>query len=88
MYVGPRWADLRLVARNLLGQEPAYTLADFSFGVNKDSWHTELYVNNAFDKRAVLDRYSECDVASCGSIAIYNVANQPRTVGLKFGQKF
>ncbi|MDE2304365.1 MAG: TonB-dependent receptor [Gammaproteobacteria bacterium] len=88
VYVGPRWADLRLLARNLLGQEPSYTLADFAFGVAKDSWHAELYVNNAFDKRAVLDRYSECDVATCGSVAIYNVPNQPRTVGVKFGQSF
>ena len=88
VYVGPRWADLRLVARDLLGQEPSYTVADFSFGVSKDSWHTELYVDNAFDKRAVLDRYAECDVATCGSTAIYNLSNQPRTVGLKFGQKF
>ena len=88
VYVGPRWADLRLVARNDLGQEPAYTLANFSFGLDVGNWHTDLYVNNAFDKRAVLDRFAECDVSTCGTVAIYNVANQPRTVGLKFGQRF
>ncbi len=88
VYVGQRWADLRLVARNDLGREPSYTLADFSFGVDKGNWHATLYVNNAFDKRAVLDRFAECDVSTCGTVAIYNVPNQPRTVGVKFGQRF
>ena len=88
MYVGPRWADLRMVARNDLGREPAYTLADLSFGIDKGSWHAGLYVNNVFDKRAVLDRFAQCDVATCGSVAIYSVPNQPRTIGVKFGQRF
>ncbi len=88
VYVGPRWADLRIVARNALGQEPAYAVGDFSFGLQKNSWHGEVYVNNAFDKRAVLDRYAECDATTCGTVAIYNVPNTPRTVGVKFGQKF
>jgi outer membrane receptor protein involved in Fe transport len=47
-----------------------------------------LYVSNVFDKRAILDRYAECDVASCGQIAIYSLPSQPRTIGVKFGQKF
>jgi iron complex outermembrane recepter protein len=88
VYVGSRTADLRYVASQLLGDEPSYTLADFSAGIEKDSWTAELFVNNAFDKRAVLDRYSECDVQLCGTIAIYNLPNQPRTIGVKFGQKF
>ena len=88
VYVGPRWADLRMVARNALGQEPSYTLADLSFGIDKGSWHAGLYVNNVFDKRAVLDRFAQCDVVTCGSVAIYNVPNQPRTIGVKFGQRF
>jgi iron complex outermembrane recepter protein len=47
-----------------------------------------LFVSNAFDKRAVLDRYSECDVQQCGAVSIYTLPNQPRTIGVKFGQKF
>ena len=88
VHVGPRWADLRQLARTALGEEPAYTVADFSFGVKKDSMHYELYINNAFDKRAVLDRFAECDASSCGVIAMYTVPNQPRTIGLKIGQRF
>ena len=52
------------------------------------SMHYQLYINNALDKRAVLNRYAECDVTKCGAIAIYDVPNQPRTIGVKFGQKF
>ncbi len=88
VYVGPRWADLRLVARNDLGREPAYTLAYLSFGVEKGSWHAGVYVNNVFDKRAVLDRFAQCDVPTCGPLVIYNVPNEPRTIGVKFGQRF
>ncbi|MGC1387174.1 MAG: TonB-dependent receptor [Steroidobacteraceae bacterium] len=87
-HVGTRTADLRYVAAAALGEEPAYTTADFSAGIEKDKITAELYVSNAFDKRAVLDRYAECDVTSCGQIAIYSLPNQPRTIGVKFGEKF
>jgi len=87
-HVGARTADLRYVAAAAFGEQPAYTTADFSAGVEKDKMTAELYVSNAFDKRAVLDRYAECDVTSCGQIAIYNLPNQPRTIGVKFGQRF
>ena len=88
IHVGTRTADLRQTAAWELGTEPEYTEAEFSAGIEKDKITAELYVNNAFDKRAVLDRYAECDVSSCGQIAIYNVPNQPRTIGVKFGEKF
>ena len=88
VYVGSRTADLRYLASQALGEEPAYTVADFSAGVERDSLTAELFVSNAFDKRAILDRYSECDVLQCGAVAIYNLPNQPRTFGVKFGQRF
>jgi iron complex outermembrane recepter protein len=88
VHVGARSADLRVVAAQALGEEPAYTIADFSAGLEKDGLTGELYVSNAFDKRAVMDRYAECDVQQCGQVAVYDVPNQPRTIGVKFGQKF
>jgi iron complex outermembrane receptor protein len=88
VYVGSRTVDLRAPAQALFGDEPSYFLADFSAGVEMKSMHYSIYVNNAFDKRAILNRYSECDVSKCGAIAIYDVPNQPRTIGVKFGQKF
>jgi iron complex outermembrane recepter protein len=87
-YVGARWADLRLVAREALGQEPSYTVADFATGFQSNGLTAELYVSNAFNRLAALDRYAECDPATCGAVAIYTVPNQPRTIGLRFGQKF
>jgi outer membrane receptor protein involved in Fe transport len=87
-HLGSRTADLRAVAAAGLGEEPAYTTADVSAGLEKDKMTGELYVSNVFDKRAILDRYAECDVASCGQIAIYSLPSQPRTIGVKFGQKF
>ena len=88
VYVGERTSDLRPLAANALGDEPSYAVFDFSAGIQMNSFHYSVYINNAFDKRAVLDRYAECDVLLCGAIAQYVVPNQPRTIGVKFGQKF
>jgi iron complex outermembrane recepter protein len=88
VYVGERTSDLRTLAANALGDEPSYAVFDFSAGIQMNSFHYSVYINNAFDKRAVLDRYAECDVLLCGAIAQYVVPNQPRTIGVKFGQKF
>jgi iron complex outermembrane receptor protein len=88
VYVGSRTVDLRAPAQAVFGDEPAYAVADFSAGVEMKSIHYQVYVNNMFDKRAVLNRYAECDILKCGAIAVYDVPNQPRTIGVKFGQKF
>ena len=68
------------------GPNGAYGLADFSFGVGSESWNVELFVTNAFDERADLTRFAQCDEGICPHP--YIVTNQPRTVGLKFGQRF
>jgi outer membrane receptor protein involved in Fe transport len=88
VYVGARWADLRIIARDELGQMPSYTTADFSASVEKNGLTLELFLDNAFDNRGVTSRYAECDIEKCGQIAIYNVPVQPATVGLKFSQRF
>ena len=72
---------------SVLGDSDAYTLIDLSFGVQKDKWEAELFVKNAFDERASLYNYTECTVDTCGGI-IYSIMNQPRTIGLKYSQKF
>jgi iron complex outermembrane receptor protein len=88
LYVGKRYADLRALARAALGPEPQYFTADFAAGAEKNGMTAELFISNAFDKRAVLDRFAECDPSSCGAIAIYNTPNTPRTIGIRFGQRF
>ena len=87
-YVGSRWAALVTSDRDVLGRLPAYTVADFAFGVAKNNFTAELFVNNAFDSRGNLTRYAECTVSSCGPISTYQVVTKPRTVGIKFGQRF
>jgi outer membrane receptor protein involved in Fe transport len=102
VYVGSRWPDLRttLVSvdgasfstspgqRYILGEEPSYTVVDFTAGLKKDNYSAELFINNAFDKRAQLDRWAQCDAAVCGVEGTYITPTIPRTIGLRFGQKF
>ncbi len=70
----------------ILGRNRAYELVDFSAGIETESFHVELYLDNAFDKRADLSRSTQCDAKYCSQP--YIVTNTPRTVGIRFGQKF
>jgi outer membrane receptor protein involved in Fe transport len=70
----------------VLGDNRAYGIADVSGGFGNQQFTVELFVNNAFDKRADLTRFAQCREEVCK--ASYIVTNQPRTIGLKFGQKF
>jgi outer membrane receptor protein involved in Fe transport len=81
------WSDLRLAERALLGKNKAFTMADFTAGIDKDNWALELYIKNAFDERAQLGRYGECTPGTCGEQP-YILTSQPRTIGLTFSQKF
>jgi len=87
VYQGSSWSDLTTADRAVFGRQASYALSDFTFGVNKDSYSVELFVSNAFDRRAQIYRYAECVSATCGDQP-YLITAQPRTVGIKFGQKF
>jgi outer membrane receptor protein involved in Fe transport len=87
-YVGSRWADLRTAQRDVLGEIPDYTIVNFSAGISRDSWTLELFANNAFDEEGQVDRWAQCDALICGETGTYITPTQPRTVGIKFGQKF
>ncbi|MFZ1007144.1 MAG: TonB-dependent receptor [Candidatus Sulfotelmatobacter sp.] len=81
------WSDLRIYERDLLGKNAPFTTFDFTTGIERDNWHLELFVQNAFDERAELGRYAECTPGTCG-FEPYILTAQPRTIGLTFGQKF
>ena len=96
------WADLRVTApdpifpddvskdkpvRGALGKQRGYATADFTGGIARDNWFLELNLTNAFDTRADLYRYVECPAQVCGAEP-YIATNRPRTISLKFGQKF
>ncbi len=72
---------------DILRDSDAYSLVDLSFGVEKDRWSAEMFVKNVFDENAALYSYAECTVDVCGGI-VYSVMTRPRTIGLKFSQKF
>jgi len=74
--------------RGILGQEKAYTTVDVSAGLEKHGFSYELYINNVADTRAQLDNFAECEAVKCGQTTDYILPNQPRTIGLRFGQKF
>jgi iron complex outermembrane recepter protein len=87
VYNGSAWNDLRTVERGILGQNPAYTVVNFSAGIARDNWAVDLALENAFDERAQLYRYGQCTPGVCGP-QTYIIPNRPRTIALKFGQKF
>ena len=97
VHVGERRADLRQFEGGLLGNLAAYNTLDLSAGFHKDSWTLDVYVNNAFDKRAQIFKYAECAEATCAAHGVvpqypngqvYTVTNQPRTIGVRFSQEF
>ena len=97
VHVGRRTTDLRLEERRLLGDLPAYNTVDLSAGFQKGSWSLDAYVDNAFDERAVLYKFTECGVTVCGAHGVvpqypngqvYTGVSQPRTFGIRFKQEF
>jgi iron complex outermembrane recepter protein len=87
VYAGKRWADLRTLERSIIGQLDAYSIVDLTAGIGNDTYSFELFVGNVFDERAEITRFAQCAEAICGS-ETYVVTNPPRTIGLRFGQKF
>jgi outer membrane receptor protein involved in Fe transport len=77
---------LRLIDQQTLGQIPAYALFDASTGASKNGTTIQLVVSNILDKRAELTRFVECATTTCGQP--YAIPTLPRTIAIKFGQKF
>ena len=69
-----------------LGDQPGYATFDFTAGLGRGNWLTELYVENAFDNRGQARRYASCAVATCTQVNVLPI--RPRTIGITFGQKF
>ena len=97
VHVGKRRSDLRTLENSLVGDLPAYTTLDLSAGYNWNSFSVNVYVNNVFDKRAALYKYTECAESVCAAHGVvpqypngqvYTVTNQPRTIGVRFTQNF
>jgi outer membrane receptor protein involved in Fe transport len=86
VYQSGEWDDLRLAQRGEIGPQPAFGTLDLSFGLSRDTYALALFLTNAFDERGQLFRFNQC--ASCSIVANYAVPTQPRTVAVRFAQKF
>ena len=86
VYQSAQWADLRLVQRDTIGEQPAFGTLDLAFGLGKRSYAIDLFVSNVADKRGEVFRFNQCKV--CSIVSNYVVPTQPRTIALKFSQKF
>jgi outer membrane receptor protein involved in Fe transport len=73
--------------QSILGDQEGFWITDFSVGVERDNWTLTAYLTNAFDERADLYDFVVCPIDTCGARA-YQGTNQPRTLGVRFGQRF
>ncbi len=80
-------SDLRTIERAITGKQNSYANIDLAAGAKKDGYSFEFYVKNVFDKRGDISRFAECIESVCGG-ETYRVVTQPRTFGVRFGQKF
>jgi iron complex outermembrane recepter protein len=98
VYQAASSSQLAPAANAVIGTQPAYGLADFLGGFSKGNFTAELFVENAFDKRAELYRFAECTIFGvatglypgvpiCAGKPLANIV-EPRTIGLRFGQRF
>ena len=86
-HAGKAASRLALDANAIIGDIEANTTADLSAGIAKDNYSVELFVQNVGNEDAALYKTAQCAESVCG-VQPYGVRPQPRTIGLKFTQKF
>jgi iron complex outermembrane recepter protein len=76
----------------LIGSLAAYGLLDLTAGIGWNSFTVEVFADNALDKRAETDRFAECTIQLAGlSVCGHKpmaVITTPRTIGIRFAQRF
>lgn len=71
---------------SVVGMQPAYALFDATMGIAKDNTTIDLIITNVADRRAQLSRFTETSPSV--DPQVYFIPTQPRTIAIKFGQKF
>ena len=87
VYTGSSYADLTRGDRSFTGEQPSYTIVDLSFGLARNDYSLDLYLNNAFDERGRTSTGVSCAYFVCGDNPYY-YPNLPRMFGIKFTQEF
>lgn len=62
-------------------EQASYDIVNFTWGFERDTWAAELFVGNVFDERAQIYKNSE-------SWDNRITTNRPRTIGLRWRQRF
>ena len=66
--------------------QPSYGILDLKAGLTTESWNLELFINNVFDKRAVL--YDD-DLSFDGYFGRKRVlVNRPMEYGIRFSHNW
>jgi len=65
-----------------------YTIVNFSAGVDGEKWSLGLFVDNVFDTRAEISLGDFVYTTFRSATDSRNQVNRPRTIGIRFGQKF
>jgi iron complex outermembrane recepter protein len=79
-------SDLRIIENAILGDRAAYTTFDLAVGYKKAGWTAEIFARNIADERGDAFRTTSCQPTTCSRV--YVVPIQPRTVGIRIGQRF
>ncbi|GHF24109.1 TonB-dependent receptor [Kordiimonas sediminis] len=66
----------------------SYTLVNFSAGIDGEKWSLGLFVDNVFDKRAEIQRGDFVYTVFRSATDTVHQTNRPRSIGIRFGQKF
>jgi outer membrane receptor protein involved in Fe transport len=77
---------LRVDQTQVMGMQRAYGLLDLGAGASINQSTLQVVVTNATDRRAQLSRFAE--TVPTVDNQTYIIPAQPRTVAIKFGQKF
>lgn len=77
----------------LIGRQAGYGTIDFAAGVTseEDGWNLEFYITNLLDERGTNYQYTQCFISVCANPTtgiVYQVPNQPATMGIKFGWEY
>ena len=93
-YTGRRTPVISVADARKTGNLPAFFQLDGTIGVAKGNLTAELFARNLTDARGQQTRAARCNINYCGPSAadpigeVYRIYIQPRTIGIRFGQKF
>ena len=93
-YTGPRSSVITVSDAALYGALPDYFTLEAALGAQKGNFNVEVYARNLTDARGQQSRAAECNIHYCGPSKfdpvgeVYRIYIQPRTIGIRFGQKF